>query len=319
MQKTLDSILIQSHTELEVLCVDDSSTDESLALLQEYASRDKRVKIFSKPNERDVPHSWKYIIPHIQGEYVLYMSQDDLLEPNTIELLVKRQQETGADAVMPHEIHFREGIPLDKLHHLKGINGDISPIICGKEAFRLMIDYSISGRALWSTSVIRKVGIRTDTFNADELAQRQWVLNCHTVAFSDARFLYCRDNPEAITIRLTPRLYSDVLTNAHLLALADEVLSDDKEFLSNLGNKYFYRLYQRMVNFAQHKQEYTLRERSSITAWFREAYSMLRTRNTMGNWKYRVSSIAYPLMRCVTEFKGYQLNRKGITLYHDLD
>lgn len=319
LSRTLDSVLGQTYHDLEVLCVDDSSTDGSYSLLQDYASRDSRMRIFHKSNGGDVPHSWQFVIPHIRGAKVLYMSQDDLLENDTLELLIQRQQETGADAILPHEIHYREGIPMNQLHHLRGIAGDISPVISGRDAFRLMIDYSISGRALWPTNIIREIGIRTDTFNADELAQRQWIYNCPRVAFSDAKFLYCRDNPEAITTRLTSKYYSDVLTNTYLFSMAEEVLSDDRGFVDALGNKYFYRLYQRMINFAQHKREYTHDEQKNIKNWFKKAYLVLHGRNTMSNWKYRFSDIAYPLMCCITEFKGLQLKQRGIILYHDLD
>ena len=54
--KTLDSILSQSYTNFEILCVDDSSVDNSWDVLLDYQKKDDRVKIYRKENEGNVPY-----------------------------------------------------------------------------------------------------------------------------------------------------------------------------------------------------------------------------------------------------------------------
>ena len=319
LPRTLNSVLGQSYPDLEILCVDDSSTDGSYALLQEYAERDHRIRLFQKPNGGSVPPSWEYIFPHIKGDFVLYMSQDDLLEPDSIERLVTRQRETGADAVLPHEIHYVEGLPLEKMHHLKGVGGDVTPLISGKEAFWLMIDYSISGRALWPTTVVKRIGIRTDTFNADELAQRQWILNCDKVAFSDAVFYYYRNNPQSITEHFSPKILEGALTDAYLFQLAEKELGDDQAYLKELGKQFFYHLYQRMIVYRQRKATFSKEECEKVTACFRKAYGILRPWSSNDNWKFRLGSVNYTLLKEVVAFKCAQYKRKGILLPFDLN
>ena len=319
LSRTLDSILGQNYRDIEVLCVDDSSTDGSYGILQEYAERDNRVRVFRKTNGGSVPPSWRYIIPHIQGEFTLYMSQDDLLESDTIELLVKRQQETEADAVIPHEIHFVEGLPIEKMHHLNGINGDITPVISGKDAFRLMIDYTISGRALWPTKVIKEIGIPADTYNADELAQRLWAFNCKTIAFSNAIFLYVRDNPQSITRLHSPRHYEIPLTHALLLQFAQQALPNEEELLGELANNYFFDLFSRMLRYPQHKKEYSATQRRRIYQSIRQAYHILAPKQTLSNWKYRISKYGLSVMQMVIAYKSILYKLRGIKLYTDID
>lgn len=319
LSRTLESVLSQTYSDLEVLCVDDSSTDGSFNLLKEFAARDNRVRVFQKPNGGSVPPSWEYVIPHIKGDFILYMSQDDLLEPDTIERLVKRQQETGADAVMPHEIHYHDGVPDEQLHHLKGINDDTSQVISGKEAFRLMVDYSISGRALWSTNIIRNIGMPADTYNADELAQRLWALECHKVAFSDAKFLYCQDNPEAITRGLSPRTYDDTLTNALLYEKAAEVFPTDKTWLQQLAGQFFHHLYLRMIQFYQNRTTYSKIESSQILRRFKSAYGILHRHVDTHKVKYIIASKTWTMMRCVVRYKYLQLRRQGIVIDQEFD
>lgn len=319
LRQTLDSVLAQTYGDWELLCVDDSSTDNSWLLLQDYAARDKRVRLFQKPNGGSVPPSWRYVIPHIKGDFVLYMSQDDLLKPDTIEQLVTRQKETGADAVIPHEIHYHEGLPEDKQHHLRGVQGDITPILSGREAFRLMIDYSISGRALWSTSIVRKIGMPTDTFNADELAQREWALECSKVAFSDAEFLYCQDNPGAITKSLSPRTYDDTLTNAMLYRTASNVFPLNAEWLRQLAGKYFHLLYLRMIQYLQQRKNYKASERHHILNRFDNAYRILHHDIHTNKRRFRLAAMAMPLMWIVAYLSSCKLKASGITLDQELD
>ena len=319
LPKTLESILTQTYTEMEILCVDDSSTDESLTLLKEYASHDNRIKVFTKPNGGSVPPAWNFVIPHIHGDFVLYMSQDDILRPDTVERLVQRQQETNADAVIPHEIHYCKDIPTEQLHHLKGIDGDTSPVISGKEAFRLMIDYSISGRAMWETDIVKKVGMQADTFNADELAQRLWALECNKVAFSDAEFLYSQDNPDAITQKMAPHIYDDTLTNALLYRTAATNFPTETAWLHQLAGKYFHHLYLRMIQYLQQRHNYTKPERCRIKSRFQKAYHILHHDIQTTKRKYQIAATAMPMMWSMVAYNYCKLKRKGISLDQEMD
>lgn len=316
---TLDSILTQTYINFEVLCVDDSSTDGSYMLLQELANRDCRIKLFRKPNGGDVPHSWQYVIPLIQGDFVLYMSQDDRLLPDTLEQLIQRQKETNADAVIPHEIHYYEGTPSDKMHHLKGINGDTSQVITGKEAFRLMIDYSISGRALWPSDIVRKLGMTIDTYNADELAQRLWVLECNTVAFSDAEFLYSQNNPDAITRKMAPHIYDDTLTNALLYHTAATNFPTETTWLQQLSGQYFHHLYLRMIQYLQQRHNYTKLERSRIKSRFQKAFHLLHREIYTTKRKYQLAATALPIMWYIAVYNYCKLRKEGIILDQEMD
>lgn len=317
--KTLDSVLAQTYADWEALCVDDSSTDGSYALLQKYASSDPRIRLFQKPNGGSVPPSWEFIIPHIKGDYVLYMSQDDLLEPDTLEKLIKRQQETGADAVLPHEIHYLSSLPDSKQHHLCGINGDITPIITGREAFRLMIDYSISGRALWPIHIVRNIGMPSDTYNADELAQRLWALNCEMVAFSDAIFIYNRENPNAITHGISAKTYDDTLTNALLYNTAKKAFPLDSGWLSSMANTYFKHLYLRMIQYLQHRRQYTHKDRKTIRMRFCNAYRILHKETKPSSRLQRIAAINFPLMQSTVRYKQLQFLCQHVTINQELD
>ena len=288
--RTLDCLLAQVHRDFEVLCVDDSSTDSSFSILQQYASYDSRIKIFQKPNGGDVPHSWQFITPHISGDFTLYMSQDDLLEPDTLFRLVQRQQETNADVVIPTVIWYKNGETIDSPYNHYGVNGNTKIILNGEEAFALMIDYSISGFGIWRTSIVKSYPVVPRAFNSDEYSQRDWCSRCRTVAFSDARFLYSQDNPQAITHQFTDKQIEASLTDSMVIRRAVELgISDER--LTRYANDMYQRLWFHTMWFMIHRHTLTRQRRHFLCKLFSRAYQGMHRYITLTNWKYHYSSI----------------------------
>lgn len=87
LKKTLDNICGQSLEELEVLCIDDGSTDHSYDILREYKNKDGRVQIFRQENKGPAV-ARNFAIEQAQGEYVAFVDADDILiSENALESL----------------------------------------------------------------------------------------------------------------------------------------------------------------------------------------------------------------------------------------
>lgn len=89
LKYSVESVMRQTYTDWELLCVDDSSTDDSYAQLLQYQQADERIRVFQKPNGGNVPKSWNFVFPYIAGDFVMYMSQDDMIESDALEKMVK--------------------------------------------------------------------------------------------------------------------------------------------------------------------------------------------------------------------------------------
>ena len=97
LKKCTDSILSQSHREIELLLIDDGSPDNSGALCDAIAAEDTRVRVFHKENG-GVSSARNLGLAHATGDYIAFVDSDDWLEPDTFSLLLSALTENGADS-----------------------------------------------------------------------------------------------------------------------------------------------------------------------------------------------------------------------------
>ena len=91
--KTLQSVINQTYTNLEIVVVNDGSTDESLDIIKTYAVEDPRIVVFDKQNEGLV-QARKSGIDIATGKYIQYLDSDDIMHEDAITRLVNKAEET---------------------------------------------------------------------------------------------------------------------------------------------------------------------------------------------------------------------------------
>ena len=97
--RCIDSVLSQSYKNIEVLLIDDGSTDMSPAICDSYASKDPRVKVFHKPNG-GVASARQVGIDNLQGDYVIHADADDWMNKDMLQTLMEEAQKNNADVTM---------------------------------------------------------------------------------------------------------------------------------------------------------------------------------------------------------------------------
>ena len=99
LRECLDSILSQGWERLELMIVDDGSTDQSGAICDEYAANDPRVYVIHKPNG-GLMSARRAAIERARGDYFLFADSDDKLLPGVFETLSEAINDSGADCLI---------------------------------------------------------------------------------------------------------------------------------------------------------------------------------------------------------------------------
>ena len=87
INRCLDSILCQTFQDIELIIVNDGSTDSTLSILSNYAENDKRIIVYNQPNQ-GVSAARNTGLRNASGDYILYVDSDDWIEPNMIQRMV---------------------------------------------------------------------------------------------------------------------------------------------------------------------------------------------------------------------------------------
>jgi glycosyltransferase involved in cell wall biosynthesis len=95
LRECLNSALAQTYPGIEIIIVDDGSTDDSAVILKKYSEKDSRIKIFRNTVNMGLVQNWNRCIGLASGEWIKFLFQDDIMEENCIERFVDYISTTG--------------------------------------------------------------------------------------------------------------------------------------------------------------------------------------------------------------------------------
>ena len=99
IKRTLDSLITQTYQNIEVLCINDGSSDNSLNILKEYSQKDNRIKVFTQSNSGPAK-ARNTGLANATGEYLMFCDSDDSYEPDMVEVMAKAITENDVDFAM---------------------------------------------------------------------------------------------------------------------------------------------------------------------------------------------------------------------------
>jgi len=101
LRQCLDSVVNQTLRDIEIICVNDGSTDNSLKILEEYRDKDDRIRVFTKSNEGKGAASARNLgLENANGKYMMFLDSDDFFELDMLESLTARANETDSEIVI---------------------------------------------------------------------------------------------------------------------------------------------------------------------------------------------------------------------------
>ena len=251
LPQCLDSLLSQTFKDIEVICVDDASTDNSLALLHQYAEKDNRVKVFALKENSGQAHARNVGLSHATGDYIGFVDSDDWLSQDALEKVCESFRD-DVDSVLFRLLYvYTDGSMKDY---------QMSPFttMTGDEAFRASLTWHIHGCYVVRNS-IHKVHPYDESQRAysDDNTTRIHYYYSRKVAFCEGVYYY-RQQPVSVTRSVSVRRFDYLVANEsmrrQLLALgaSDENLRcyETIRWLNLVGVYMFYYLHRNELSEA---------------------------------------------------------------------
>lgn len=137
LEECLNSILNQSYTNWELLAVDDQSSDKSLAILRQYAAKDKRIKVQTNP-DKGIIGALRLGYSQSQGSYITRMDADDKMMPLRLETMLTALQKAGSGHLSVGQVHYfsAAGIGEGYRSYQDWLNGLIATGSCFEEIYK---------------------------------------------------------------------------------------------------------------------------------------------------------------------------------------
>ena len=112
LEECLESVINQTLDDIEIICIDDGSTDNSPSILKKYQKKDSRIKVISQSNHGQ-GYARKIGLNHALGDFVFFLDADDYILPNTFEKLYENAINNGSDLVIFKFARFKDGEPIN--------------------------------------------------------------------------------------------------------------------------------------------------------------------------------------------------------------
>lgn len=107
LKKCVDSVINQTYTNLEILLVDDGSTDNCPSICDKYKNLDYRIKVFHKKNG-GLSDARNYGLDNMSGDFVYFLDSDDYISIDAIEFLMNSQKTNNSDIVIGNSMIYDE-------------------------------------------------------------------------------------------------------------------------------------------------------------------------------------------------------------------
>lgn len=280
--RCIESILNQTHQNLELILIDDGSPDRCGEICDEYAKKDQRIRVIHTPN-RGVSSARNQGLECAQGDYLLFVDSDDWIEQNHVEVLLPVDDE---DLVYGGTKLFRNGVLFD-------IRTPSAYVATREEWIQDYDGFCASGRNIffihpcYRLSVIRDHNLRFDTkisCGEDGMFNVSFLKYSQKIRYSETS-TYCYEDGDDTSDSLSHKFHPQYIQANIAQCKTVEDMTQKKEYaLRWTGWKGTFRHYGKWVTFHDgiHKEEAVRAIKTAYrTEYFRECIPYIRKNGYM--------------------------------------
>ncbi len=297
LKQAIESVISQSYTNLELIIINDGSTDNSEAICQEYAGRDGRVKLISQDN------SGSQVARNIglkaaSGDIISFVDADDILNPKMYQILVANMNVYDADVSACGICTDEAELENNDLYYTSGVitgEADImASVIGGKTDINRVHGY------LWN-KIYKKKFLQSNFFNEDinigedGLFNIILLKNARAVAYTNRKLYFYRQSGGSLT-KTHMRPYS--LWKKEVKAYTDMLESNEYD-------KVQYYCKQMLIFCYLKKEEAIVREHKDLKEIYSDKLYLQQLEGiNLGN--RNASMMYWTLIHCIPVFIAYK-------------
>lgn len=289
IRKCLNSLMVQTLREIQVICIDDASTDGTLSVLKEYAAADTRFVVLEQAVNQGQAVARNRGLALAAGEFVTFLDSDDWYAENALEKayeVVVAHPET--DTVLMDLRYYYE----ETNSFIPYINRTEKKVCSGKEALALSLDWSIHGVYMVRNSIHQTYPYDTSSrMYSDDNTTHLHFLHSREVRFSEGIYYY-RQHPDSGTKVCNVRRFDYMDAGLNLKKLLQEERLD-RDVLSRHEGLRWANIVGMYVYFLRHKSRFSVEEQTEIIRRFRFHHSRIETDLLKPGLKYRFGYIPF--------------------------
>ena len=193
----LQSCLSQTHSDFEIVAVNDGSTDNSLKVLENYAQKDSRITIISQENG-GLPRARETGLKNAKGDYVFFLDSDDTITPNALEMLWKQAQQSNCDIIIGQMISVLESEKIIDTHENHSIySASEQSLLCSLLAKTIVP--SLCGR-LFRKYLFEKITFPYAYFIGEDVITNLEIIRTHNpkISFVDSKIYNYIQHPNSM-------------------------------------------------------------------------------------------------------------------------
>ena len=300
----LDSLCSQTFQDIQIICIDDHSTDSTLSILKEFAEKDSRVVVIEQPENLGQAIARNEGIKIADGDYITMLDSDDWFAPDALEKAYNALSESEEcdcalfKVMLCYPNEGEEGMRMEEFQ-----NHTTHKLLSGKDAFVLSLDQSIHGLYLTKAELFRQYPYDTSCrLYSDDNTTCIHYLHSRAVVFSEGEYFYLK-HKDASTSKPTILRFDYMYANLNLKRTLEQesaagMLGSSSEsqkildfyeshrWLIVIDCYYFYYLY---------KKQFSPEERLEIKRQFKEILNTIETKRV--SWNLRIKPGYTPVKR----------------------
>jgi len=267
LRDCLDSLCAQTMKDFQAVCIDDGSTDDTLAILETYAKNDTRFEIVHLDKNQGQAHARNIGLKQATGDYTCFLDSDDFLSADALEKMVQTfEQNENTDCVLfqltlcDEDKSNKRDYPQQPFEHLSGY-----------EAFQKSLTWEIHGIYAVRTSIHQRYPYDESSLSySDDNTTRLHYLASREVRCCEGIYYY-RQHPTSVTHQVSIRRFDYLRANMSMrqqllqLNMDSSILDayENVRWLNVVGLYMFY--FQNRRSFSAEDRNYGLQEIK--TAW----------------------------------------------------